>query len=186
MRHLLNFTACLMAIASLTGCVTDTTEVRERMYIQCMVLDESDDKTFLKLYPFEGNGEPVTGSGASIYEAVEDAAVRSGKDVFLGHTELLCFKDTDFTETLLSCLTEYRFSPSCRLLYLHQIDLPDGTDTTLLTDSLTIEMEKGRIPETDLFTVLSKHDVNDILLPALTENGFTLFTAGKEIKQPAP
>ncbi len=169
---------CLLCAAALTGCTGETTEVRERMYIQCMVFEDSGGKTVLTLYPFEGAGEPLSGSGESIYEAVEDAAVRGGKDVFLGHTELLCFKNPGFTEELLSCLTEYRLSPSCKLLYLHETNLPDDTDTTLLTDSLTLEMEKGRIPETDLFTVLSEDDGGAMILPALTKKGFAICAIG--------
>ncbi len=178
MRKKSLITFCLLFASALTGCTTETTEVRERMYIQCMVFEENSEKTVLTLYPFEGAGEPLSGSGKTIYEAVEDAAVRGGKDVFLGHTELLCFKSPGFTEKLQSCLTEYRLSPSCKILYLHETDLPPDTDTTLLTDSLTLEMEKSRIPKTDLFTVLSNEEESVMLIPALTKKGFAICAIG--------
>lgn len=169
---------CLLFVSALTGCTTKTTEVRERIYIQCIVFEESSEKNVLTLYPFEGAGAPLSGSGKTIYEAVEDAAIQGGKDVFLGHTELLCFKNPGFAEKLQSCLTEYRLSPSCKILYLHETDLPTDTDTTLLTDSLTLEMEKNRIPKTDLFTVLSKEEESVMLIPALTKKGFAICAIG--------
>lgn len=168
-------TAVLLSALMFTGCRAETTEVRERAYVQSAVFSGKDE-TSLTLYPFEDAGDILESKGANTAAAVEEASVKSGRDVFLGHTELLCFDEPAFTEELESCLMEYRLSPGCKMLFLHETELPEDCDTTQLTDSLKMEEEKGRIPETDLYHVLSEYSGSDgsALVPALTEKGFAL------------
>ncbi len=166
-------TACAFSTA-LTGCITETTEVRERAYVQTMVVSESYGLKELILYPFADMGEVMYGMGGTVSAAVEDAAVSTGKEIFSGHTELICISSPVLTKELEECLNHYRISPSCQIMYLHKLSLPEGTDTTLLTDSIAMEGEKGKIPYTDLFTVLSeiKNSDSSCLMPVLSEQGF--------------
>ncbi len=165
----------LLSAVVFTGCRAETTEVRERAYVQSAVFSGADE-TSLTLYPFEDAGDVLESKGANTAAAVEEASVKSGREVFLGHTELLCFDEPAFTKELESCLMEYRLSPGCKMLFLHETELPEDCDTTQLTDSLRMEEEKGRIPETDLYHVLSEYNGSDgsALVPALTEKGFAL------------
>ena len=168
-------TAVFLSMLMLTGCRAEVTEVRERAYVQSAVFSGINE-TSLTLYPFEDAGDILESKGANTAEAVEEAAVKAGREVFLGHTELLCFDEPSFTEELESCLMEYRLSPGCKMLFLHETELPEDCDATKLTDSLKMEEEKGRIPETDLYHVLSEYNGSDgsALVPALTEEGFAI------------
>ncbi|MBQ8686986.1 MAG: hypothetical protein IJ512_00395 [Ruminococcus sp.] len=168
--------AVLFSICTLlcTGCSKSVTEVRDRIYIQGAKLGGSPTLTELTLYPFEETGTPISGEGLTMAAAIEETAVQSGKAVFMGHLELLCFDRASFTDSMQECMEEYRLSPACKLLYLHETELPEGIDTTLLTDQLRQEEENGRIPETDLFHVLSECAGDDgaALVPVLSEEGF--------------
>lgn len=171
------------ALVFLSGCSGETAEVRERVYVQSAVLDASE-KTSLTLFMFEGTENSVEGVGTDVFSAADDAAVKSGREIFLWHTELLCLTSPVDSEYLTSCLGEYRLSPGCRLLLLHTAEISEETDTTALTDSLKLETEKGRIPETDLFTVLQELQGTDgtALVPVLTDQGFSMgITDGSDI-----
>lgn len=164
-----------MNLLLLTGCRSNYTEVRDREYIQSAVFMDKGSIS-LALYPFEEEKNVSYGSGANISEALENSAVLAGREIFMGHLELLCFDNPDFTEELESCLLDHRISPSCRLLYLYDTQIPEDCDTTLLTDRLTMEEEKGHIPETDLFHVLSEIGGRDntTLVPAVTDKGLAM------------
>lgn len=171
------FTALTLAGCTLllNGCSESAVEVRDRIFIQSIGLHENL-QTELTLYPFEPAGTHLTASGSTIDAAVEEAAVKSGRSVFMGHTELLSFDDPSLIAKLPGCMEDYRLSPACKLLYLHETKLPEDCDTTLLTDQLRQEEENGRIPETDLFHILSECQSRDgaALIPTLTEDGFTM------------
>ena len=175
---------CLCAaLIFATGCTGGTAEVRERIYVQSAVLD-AGEYTSLELFLFEGTGELVEGVGKDIFSATENAAVRTGREIFLGHTELLCLKSPMDSSGLMNCLDEYRLSPGCRLLLLQGEDISEDTDTTKLTDSLKLGTEKGNIPQTDLFTILKELQSADgkALAPLLTEDGISMcITDGQNI-----
>lgn len=164
-----------MNILFLTGCKKNYTEVRDREYVQSAVFMDNG-KISLALYPFEEEGRVSYGSGSDISEALGDSEVTAGREMFMGHLELLCFDSPDFTEELESCLFDYRISPGCRLLYLYGSGLSEDCDTTQLTDRLTMEEKKGNIPKTDLFHVLSesKGVDNTMLVPVLTNRGIAM------------
>ena len=157
----------------LTGCQNNTLEVRDRAYVQSALFSEKNNIT-ITLYPLEGENKCAIGRGHTISDAVENASVLWGKDVFMGHIELLCFDRSDFTDKLESCLYDYRISPSCKLIFLSSDSrISEDSDMTLLTDRLIMEEKNGRIPETDLFHILSekKDDDGSMLIPAITKNG---------------
>lgn len=171
MKKILIFTLC-MNLLLLTGCRKEAVEVRDRAYVQSALFREYHDKIYLTLYPFEEEKEIAYGSGITISEAARNASVSAGQEIFMGHLELICFGDADFTERLESCLSDYRISPGCKLLFLFNTQLPENCDTTLLTDRLSMEEKKCRIPETDLFHILSEIKSKDgaALVPALTKS----------------
>ncbi len=164
---------CLMFSLTLCGC-SGTTEVRDRMFIQAASLKSSRTQTALTLYPYEPPGTHIDSHGMTLQAAAEEAAVRAGKEVFLGHLELLCTQDSATFPSLSRCMEEYRLSPSCHLLYLAEEDALEEQDTLVLTDALKQEEKNGRIPKTDLFHVLSELSGHDhtALVPVLSKDGF--------------
>ncbi len=157
-----------------TGCGTTAVEVRERIYIHGASLSSSNTLTKLTLYPYEPAGTQINSTGMTLTGAVEEAAILSGRSVFMGHLELLCLEDAISSSKLRSCMDEYRLSPACRVMYLTDPALLEGCDTIKLTDQLHQEEENGRIPETDLFHILSELAGSDgsALIPVLSEEGF--------------
>lgn len=158
-----------------TGCNSAVVQVRDRTYIQG-ALFSIGEQTELTLYPFEETELPLIGIGATVAAAIEETTVQSGRSVFMGHLELLCFDNPIFTGNLRDCMEQYRLSPACKLLYLHETTLPEKCNTLLLTDQLRQEEENGRIPMTDLFHILSEREGGDgaALIPAWSEDGFTM------------
>ncbi len=173
MKKLLSIYLC-MNLLFLTGC-RNAVEVRERAFVQSASFSGNKNIS-LTLYPFEEEKDISYGTGLTIAEAIENAAIFSGKDVFMGHLELLCFDEPSFTEKLESCLIDYRISPSCKLLYLPETSILENSDTTLLTDRLNMEEEKGHIPTTDLFHILSERNRKDnaALVPAVIKNNLSM------------
>lgn len=184
MKKLVSAAICLsMSALFLTGCRRSVPEVRERAYIQSAALYGKSNIS-LTLYPFEEEQKQETGIGATMADALENASTSFGKEVFLGHLELLCFDKAELTNKLSSLLYEQRISPSCKLLFLYDTDLPEDCDMTLLTDRLVMEEENGHIPETDLFHILSEKKSKDesALIPAVTKDGFSMCILNSENK----
>lgn len=175
MKKVISF--CLsISFLLFTGCQNKKLEVRDRAYVQSALFSEKNNIT-ITLYPFEDENKCSSGSGYTIADAVENASIFWGKDVFMGHIELLCFDKFDFTDKLESCLDDYRISPSCKLLFiLSDKSITEDTDMTLLTDRLIMEEKNGSIPETDLFHILSEKKDADgsMLIPAITKNGLSM------------
>ena len=71
-------TAVLLSALMFTGCRAETTEVRERAYVQSAVFSGKDE-TSLTLYPFEDAGDILESKGANTAAAVEEASVKSDR-----------------------------------------------------------------------------------------------------------
>ena len=182
MKLILVLAAALLLISA-SGCTSQTPEVRERAYVQSVIISK-ENETELTLLPFEDSGEPMSGKGTDVFAAKEDAAIKTGLEIFLGHAELLCLSEPLDASELTELLSEHRLSPACRVLLLHETEINEDVSATSLTDSLRLEAEKGRIPETDLFTMLSELQGGDntALAPVLTDKGFGMgITNGSEL-----
>lgn len=168
MKKLFSILLCINMLL-LTGCRKNYTEVRDRAYVQSAFFMDNGNIS-LALFPFEEEKEVSYGSGVNISEALENSEVSAGREIFMGHLELLCFDNADFTDEFQSCLLDYRITPSCHVLYIQGSQLSEESDVMLLTDRLLMEEEKGHMPKTDLFHVLSeiKSADNAALVPVLT------------------
>lgn len=166
---LLSILACTM----LSGC-GGATQVRDRAYLQAIELSETDSFS-VKVHDFDTQGTAASGIGTSIETALESASIPLGKELFLGHLELIAYHDPVFSSRLDTLMTDYRLSPACKIIGLPSGITLEETDTSALVERLRRAEENGTIPETDLFTILRELDGigNTAFLPILTEDGFS-------------
>lgn len=163
---------CFTLLPFGTGCTA--TQVRDRAYLQALEL-ENPKSPIVQIHDFTENSSIAEGSGETLSLAVSNAAVPIGKELFLGHLELIAYEDPAFGADLDFLMTEYRLSPSCKVLGLPKSATLKKTDTTELVEQLKQAEENGTLPETDLFTILRELDssAGTALLPLITENGFS-------------
>ena len=176
-RFLLLFCTAVLLCGS--GCTA--TQVRDRAYLQAMELQTPQTPT-VQLHDFHTEKTAVSGDGATLADAITNAAVPAGKDLFLGHLELIAYQDPAYGAQLDQLMSDYRLSPACKI-----VGLPDGTtlaetDTSELTQQLRQAETKGMLPETDLFTILREWDSasGTALLPLVTADGFSAAVVTKE------
>ena len=130
-RFLLLF--CTAVLLCSSGCTA--TQVRDRAYLQAMELQTPQTPT-VQLHDFHTEKTAVSGDGATLADAIINAAVPAGKDLFLGHLELIAYQDPAYGAQLDQLMSDYRLSPACKI-----VGLPDGTtlaetDTSELTQQL--------------------------------------------------
>ncbi|WP_295216061.1 Ger(x)C family spore germination C-terminal domain-containing protein [Ruminococcus sp.] len=155
-----------------TGCAA--VQVRDRAYLQALELTDPEQPT-VQLHDFETAGALAQGTGGNFEQAIENAAVPIGKELFLGHLELIAYSKPEFGSQLNQLMEKYRLSPSCKVLGLSEGSTLTDTDTAHLTEQLHRAEKSGLLPETDLFTILREFSssAKTALLPVITENGFS-------------
>lgn len=165
------FSLLLACTLCLSGC--SVTQVKDRLYLQSIELSDFHHPT-VQLHAFASDDANCSGSGSTLHAALEAAEVPAGRELFLGHLELLCLQDTAFTGQLTELLQSYRLSSGCKVIYTtHSLE---SVDTEKLLESLKREEQNGRLPETDLFTILKELSSSSgtALLPFYMTNGFSL------------
>lgn len=180
MKKLIPF-MCI-SIIFLTGC--NSTQVRDREYIQAIELFDFDSPK-ISLHSFEKSDDIFSGQGDTIAAALEQAEIPIGKEVFMGHLELLCLNDPKFHEKLYDLMETYRLSPSCKVLCIDNELSLDKTDTENICDSLKRKEENGTLPKTNVLSALEESAGTDkaILLPLLTKDGFSMTILYEEKKE---
>lgn len=155
-----------------TGCAA--VQVRDRAYLQTLELTDPEQPA-VQLHDFETAGTLAVGTGSNLEQAIENAAVPIGKELFLGHLELIAYSEPEFGSQLNRLMEKYRLSPSCKVLGLTDDMTLEDTDTMHLTEQLDRAKKNGFLPETDLFTILREFSgsAGTALLPVLTEKGFS-------------
>ena len=136
-RFLLLFCTAVLLCGS--GCTA--TQVRDRAYLQAMELQTPQTPT-VQLHDFHTEKTAVSGDGATLADAITNAAVPAGKDLFLGHLELIAYQDPAYGAQLDQLMSDYRLSPACKI-----VGLPDGTtlaetDTSELTNSCARQRQR--------------------------------------------
>lgn len=155
-----------------TGCAA--VQVRDRAYLQALELTDPEQPT-VQLHDFQTAGALAAATGSTVEQAIENAAVPIGKELFLRHLELIAYSEPEFGSQLNQLMEQYRLSPSCKVLGLSEEMTLADTDTTHLTEQLDRAEKSGFLPETDLFTILREFSgsAGTALLPVVTENGFS-------------
>ena len=154
-KHFLVLPVFLTGALLLTGC--GATQVRDRAYVQGMELSRIAEPT-VHLHDFSAESAVSSGTGSTLETALEQAAIPLGKELFLGHLELIAYHEAAFSGTLDSLMTQYRLSPSCHVLLLPAGTVLDDTDTSQLGEQLRRAEENGVLPETNLFGILREMD----------------------------
>lgn len=172
MKPLLSCCTLLLACTlCLSGC--SVTQVKDRLYLQSIELSDSRHPT-VQLHAFASDGVDCSGSGSTLHAALEAAEIPAGRELFLGHLELLCLQDTAFAGQLAELLQSYRLSSGCKVIYTTRS--LESVNTEKLLESLKQEEQNGRLPETDLFTILKELSTpsGTALLPFCMTTGFSL------------
>lgn len=156
-----------------TGCTA--TQVRDRVYIQAMELSDKESPS-VQLHVFESEGSLYLGSGSTLAAALEQAEVPAGKELFLGHLELLCLHDPAFSTQLPKIMEEYQLSSGCKVVCPANNVSLESVNTERLLDSLNQEEGNGRLPETDLLSILEELSGKSgtALFPLCTSSGFSM------------
>lgn len=103
----------------LTACA-DHTEVRDRTFISTVAVTQDLDEFFVTVTDDKGK---YTGSGETILLALKKAEENSGKNMFFGHTELLCVNINNLETNLLTLVKSNYFSPNTLLCTSKNNDL---------------------------------------------------------------
>lgn len=172
MKPLLScFSLLLASTLFLSGC--SATQVKDRLYLQSIELSHARHPT-VQLHAFAADQADYSGSGVTLHAALEDAEIPAGRELFLGHLELLCLQDTAFVGQLTELLQSYRLSSGCKVIYTTRS--LESVNTETLLESLEREEQNGRLPETDLLTILKElsNSSHTALLPYCLTTGFSL------------
>ncbi len=170
-RKALGMTAVLLGMVMVwNGC--SAVQVRDRTYLQAIEVKNAD-QTEVQLHDFETPGILSETAGDNLDAALQKASVFIGKELFLGHLELIAYASPAFTERLSQCMEEYRLSPACKVLGLTKGQTLEETDTQHLMEQLRRAEDSGLFPETDLFSVQRELEGTGgtALMPVLTRDG---------------
>lgn len=174
MKIVQKFCALFLSVSLLacTGC--SAVQVRDRTYLQALELKQ-EDELIVQLHDFQ---EPVAiaeSTGESVENALAKSAVVTGKELFLGHLELIAYADPSFSAQLDAWMTQYRLSPSCQVLGLAAGETLEDQDTALMVEQLQYAQENGLMPKTNLYTILREFagSSETALMPFLSNGGFS-------------
>lgn len=141
----------------LCGC-SHKTEVREKGFVRTIGCNA--DKTQSVAVQLYGEKDILTGTGGTMFTAIEDAETTQGKTLFTGHLELLVQTPDKIRETLSIMIKNNRISPSCSFLIA-----PAGAVETIksheeeeLSNLIKSTDRKGKIVKKNISAVL-----NDLL-----------------------
>ncbi|MCI5844223.1 MAG: Ger(x)C family spore germination C-terminal domain-containing protein [Oscillospiraceae bacterium] len=165
------FSLLLASTLFLSGC--SVTQVKDRFYLQTIELSHFRYPK-VQLHAFASDEADYAGNGSTLHAALEDAEIPAGRELFLGHLELLCLQDTAFVGQLTELLQSYRLSSGCKVIYTTRS--LESVNTEKLLENLKQEEQNGRLPETDLLTILKElsNSSGTVLLPFYLTNGFSL------------
>lgn len=165
--------AILIGIAVLFGGCSSV-QVRDRAYLQAMEINENE-AVEVQLHDFQTEGVLAAGNGKNLDSALQSTSVQLGKELFLGHLELIACAAPSCTAMLSKWMEDYRLSPACKVLGLPQQITLEERDTLRLTEQLRRAENSGILPETSLFTILRELDGagGTALMPVFDEEEFT-------------
>lgn len=103
-----------VAIMLLFGGCDNQLEVRDRAFVQGAAIEYDDGYTVrLKLFDNEGFYD---GKGKTFEEAVKNAGLSHGKDVFTGHTEIVVIRKNE-SDAILDSLVNEDISTGCIVVF---------------------------------------------------------------------
>ncbi|MDD6279243.1 MAG: hypothetical protein ACI4JE_06720 [Ruminococcus sp.] len=137
----------VLSFALLSGC--SPVNVQERQYLRAVKIDGSKyEFTF-----FGESGDICEAEGETPDEALRSAEIQLGKEIFTGHAELAVLGSCNKTDTLCMLLNEWKFPPSCLVIYDENADLSQAGQ---LIDALRLQIDKYALPDCDIVTELGR------------------------------
>ena len=168
-KSLLSLLLCLSLCCS--GC--SATQVKDRLYLQSLELSNYRYPT-VQLHAFQSEEADCSGSGSTLSAALESAEIPAGKSLFLGHLELLALQEPKFYSNFQICYSNIAFLQAASCSYTTRSLAEVNTETLL--ESLKQEEQNGRMPKTDLLSILKErcNSSGTALLPFRITNGFSM------------
>lgn len=158
----------VMAVLTLAGCSGGN--LQHRAYIRAAAVENGR-----VAFAFFDDTEPVTVDTNSLAEALKEAELRCGMDIFTGYTELIVLGDCPGEQVLSGMLTDWRVSPECIVAGSRgsACDLLTGGSAELIEDSAKQAAKLGKSPNSGIITVLSGllSEENSAILPLADNHG---------------
>lgn len=141
----------ILSVITLTACGSQG-NVSRRAYVRTAAVDGNT----LTLAFFSGE-EPVSVSADDLEKAQSKAEVEIGKEIFVGHTELILLSGCDEREVLEYIFRKWKPSPSCMVLKVGENggEAVKNRDPEELSGAVKVAVEQGKLPECDMLTVLA-------------------------------
>jgi hypothetical protein len=146
-----------LALLCLTGCSSQGL-VHDKAYLRAAAVS-SDSGTDLTL-AFFTDEEPVTVDGSDMAEALREAELRLGKEIFTGFTELVILdrEDEHDAENMEHMLKDWKVAPECIVAYSGSgASLLKKETPELLGGMVKEAVRQGRAPESGLVNVLGEY-----------------------------
>lgn len=176
MKKKLALTAVMLLLC---GC-SHKTEVRDKGFVRTIGCDSGEMQSVaVRLY---GQEEVLSGSGDTIFSAVENAETSQGKTLFTGHLELLVLSPEEIRDKLAVMIKNNRISPSCSLIITtgSASDAVKGYKEEELSDILESSSRKGKIVKKNISAVLNDllEDDSMAAVPVLDGKSLTMGVVG--------
>lgn len=176
MRKKLVLTAVMLLLC---GC-SHKTEVRDKGFVRTIGCDSGEVQSVaVRLY---GQDEVLSGSGDTIFSALENAETVQGKTLFTGHLELLVLNPAEIRDKLSVMIKNNRISPSCSLIITtgSAADTVKSYEEEELSDILDSSSRKGKIVTRNISTVLNDLLEEDSMaaVPVLDGKNLTMGVVG--------
>lgn len=141
----------ILSVITLTACGSQG-NVSRRAYVRTAAIDGNT----LTLAFFSGE-ETVSVSADDLEKAKSKAEVEIGKEIFVGHTELILLSDCDNHEILEHIFRQWKPSPSCMVLEINENggEAVRNRDPEELTGAVKVAIEQGKLPKCDIINVLA-------------------------------
>ncbi len=157
---------CVVVIALFVFSGYDhTVEIQDRLLCHALGIDFSDGEYHVSVQAFKPSGagadtpvditksniELVYGKGRTVSEALEECENERGKDIFLGHLQLICFgKSVDFSNSQRLC----EFCLKDRTVYLG-VDI--CLSATTARELLEVELSNDMLATENYVAVIEKN-----------------------------
>lgn len=142
-----------LLFAFLTGCASG--KIHEKSYLRAAAVS-GENGGALSLAFFDDD-TVVEAAGRDMHDALKAAALKTGKPVFTGYTELIIIDGTNCRDRLVHMLNDWKVSPSCLVIYCGDSgELLKKWDTEKLIGAAKQAVEQGNAPNCDMITLLGK------------------------------
>ncbi len=150
--------------------------VHDKNYVRALAVAGENGKAAVFSF-YDEKTEPFASIGENLDDIRSETELNTGKALFTGHTMLIILGDCDYLDTLETLLTEWKVSPSCKVIYAgpYAAHALKNLDAEVLSDAVEKAVEQGKAPKCDIITVLSGllSDNRSANVAKIDENGIS-------------